>query len=257
MKYMHKDLTVCLTFDYDAESVQIRQLEELGRVSKGQFAVRRGIPRILALLEKYGIKATFFTCGWVVEQYPESVKQIVKKGHELAAHGYLHEYLDKLSIFEEKIVIEKMTKPLENFVDKVRGFRAPYWQLSPNTLNLIAEAGYIYDSSLFDDDRPYILQLANSKRLVEFPVEWYLDDWPVFEMHQHSPSTALDIWKSQFDAFSEVNDVPSNRRVFCLTNHPAAIGHAYRMNVLENLIKHMKTKNVIFKRMMDVAEKIL
>lgn len=254
---MTNQLYACLTFDFDAESVQIRQLEEQGRISKGQFAVRRGMPRILTLLRKYDIKATFFTCGWVVEQYPNSVEKIIEEGHELAAHGYLHEYMDKLSVFEEEIVIERMTRPLEKFVDKVKGFRAPYWRLSPNTLELIAKAGYIYDSSLFNDDRPYVLTLPDSKKLVEFPVEWYLDDWQVFETYQHSPSSVLEIWKSQFDAFSNDDEIPLNRRVFCLTNHPAAIGHAYRLNVLEDLIKHMKTKNVIFSRMSDVAEGIL
>jgi peptidoglycan/xylan/chitin deacetylase (PgdA/CDA1 family) len=248
-----ENTTVCLTFDFDAESVQIREREELGRVSKGQFAVRRGIPRILNLLKKHRIKGTFFTCGWVAEEYPELVKEIVSDNHELGAHGYLHEYFDQLSSFQERIIIEKMTDPLKKFTNQVKGFRAPYWQLSPNTLKFISEAGYIYDSSLFSDDRPYIIQSLN---LIEFPVEWFLDDWVIFEIHQHSPTAAFDIWKSQFDAFIELDDIPSNRRIFTLTCHPAAIGHLYRLNVLEKLITHMKSKNVTFLKMGDVAERI-
>ncbi|MHA2215070.1 MAG: polysaccharide deacetylase family protein [Candidatus Hodarchaeales archaeon] len=246
--------TVCLTFDFDAESVQIREREELGRVSKGQFAVRRGIPRILALLKKHGIRGTFFTCGWVAEEYPELVKEIVSDNHELGAHGYLHEHFDQLSIPQERIIIEKMTTPLKEFTNQITGFRAPFWQLSSNTLDLIAEAGYIYDSSLFSDDRPYIIQPLN---LVEFPVEWFLDDWVIFEIHQHSPITAFGIWKSQFDSIIEQNDIPSNRLVFTLTCHPAAIGHLYRLNVLEKLINHMKSKNATFLKMGDVAEQII
>ncbi|MHA1975828.1 MAG: polysaccharide deacetylase family protein [Candidatus Hodarchaeales archaeon] len=247
-------MNVCLTFDFDAESVQVRQEEEQGRVSKGQFAVKRGIPRILTLLKKYSIKATFFTCGWVAEEYPVLVKEIVKNGHELGAHGYLHEYFDKLSVEQEKNVIEKMTKPLLEFTDQIKGFRAPYWHLSPVTLKLVAEAGYVYDSSLFSDDRPYYIPSSN---LLEFPVEWFLDDWVIFEIHQHSPTSAFDIWKSQFDSFSEIDDIPTNRRVFTLTCHPAAIGHTYRLNVLEKLINHMKVQNVTFQRMGDVAAQII
>ncbi len=255
---MTNPVTVCLTFDLDAESVQIRQREEPGRVSKGRFAIHRGTPRILSLLKKHDIFATFFVCGWITESYPELVKKIVSNGHEIAGHGYLHENLDTLSIYEEKIVIEKMTQSLENYTDRIKGFRAPYWKLSPNTHNLIVKAGCIYDSSLFNDDRPYILHLPRSMgKLVEFPVEWFLDDWKIFEEHQHSPSTAFEIWQSQFDALLTTKDIPHNRLIYSLTFHPAVIGHAYRLQVLERLISYMKKKQTAFSRMSDVAEGIL
>ena len=251
---MTTKVTICLTFDFDAESCQVREGEELGRVSKGQFAVNRGIPRILSLLEKHNIKGTFFTCGWVADKYPDSVKNIVDLGHEIAGHGYLHEYLDQLSLSEEKTVFKKMINSLTPFYDDIIGFRAPYWRLSSNTLKLVSEAGYIYDSSLFSDDRPYILENFN---IIEFPIEWFLDDWVVFEMNQHSPSSVFDIWKNQFDAFSKIDDIQDSFRVFTLTCHPAAIGHAYRMEVLEKLIAYAKTKNVKFEMMNQVARRLV
>jgi peptidoglycan/xylan/chitin deacetylase (PgdA/CDA1 family) len=250
---LDRKITVCLTFDFDAESVQVREREEQGRISKGQFAVNRGIPRILSFLEKHKITGTFFTCGWVADEYPNSVKKIVDQGHEIAGHGYLHEYLDKLSLNEEKAVFKRMINSLSPFCDNIFGFRAPYWQLSQNTLDLVAKAGYIYDSSLFSDDRPYILQNLD---IVEFPVEWFLDDWVVFEINQLSPTSVLDIWKNQFDAFSRSKDIPEEFRVFTLTCHPAAIGHAYRMEVLEKLVNYIKTKNVKFEMMNQVAKRI-
>lgn len=252
------EITVCLTFDFDAESVQIRKEEEPGRISKGHFAVRRGMPRILSLLEKYEIPATFFVCGWVVEQYPESIKKINEGGHELAAHGYLHEELDKLSIAQEKEVHEKTFQALENVGVDVKGFRAPYWKLSNYTLEIISEKGCIYDSSLMADDRPYLFQLEeDSPKIVEFPVEWFLDDWILFEEELKPPSQILETWKNQFDALRTIEDIPEDYRVFTLTMHPACIGHAYRLAILEKLIEYMKSKGAQFSRMKDLAEKFL
>ncbi|MFX0183247.1 MAG: polysaccharide deacetylase [Candidatus Hodarchaeota archaeon] len=257
---MKNTVIVCLTFDFDAESVQIRQLEEPGRISKGQFAIKRGIPRILSLLKKHEIYCTFFTCGWVAEKYPELTGDIVTNGHEIAAHGYLHESLDSISIYEEEEIFNRTDRALKEITKNIRGFRAPYWKLSPNTLELVAKTGYIYDSSLFDDDRPYFLQIPDStEKLVEFPVEWFLDDWIIFEEQQNSPTTALDIWKSQFDAFIKVEDIPDTYRVFQITFHPACIGHAYRIRVVDQLISYMKKTDytVKFEKMGDVAENIL
>ncbi|MFX0173972.1 MAG: polysaccharide deacetylase family protein [Candidatus Hodarchaeota archaeon] len=257
---MNNSIKVCLTFDFDAESAQIRQLEEPGRVSKGQFSVRRGIPRILSLLKKHDIQSTFFTCGWVAEKYSKITREITENGHEIAAHGYLHEYLDTVSIYEEEEVFKRTDCALKEITEDIRGFRAPYWKLSSNTLNLIAKTGYIFDSSLFDDDHPYIFNIPNSsKKIVEFPVEWFLDDWIIFEEKQSSPTAAFDIWKSQFDAFLEMEDIPEIYRVFQMTFHPACIGHAYRIHVIDQLISYMKkTANLVkFEKMGDVAEKIL
>ncbi len=255
---MSKKCTVCLSFDFDAESVQVRQREEPGRVSKGQFAIRRGIPRIFSLLDRFEIKATFFVCGWVAQEYPQITKMIVSKGHEIAAHGYLHENFDTLSISDEREIIEKTTQSLKEFSEKIKGFRAPYFKLSINTLKLLAEADYIYDSSLMADDRPYLLEVpGTTSKIIEFPVEWFLDDWVIFEDKQHTPSDALDIWKTQFDSLSEMGEIPQNQLVFTLTLHPACIGHAYRINVLEQLISHMKDNKVKFSRMGDVAESLL
>lgn len=253
---MTNNVTVCLTFDFDAESVQIRQLEEPGRVSKGRFAVRRGIPRILSLLKQYEIQVTFFTCGWVAETYPDLTQQIVAEGHEVAAHGYLHEYFDTLSIEEEKNVLERTEQALTTCTGQpIRGFRAPFWRMSPNTLHLIAEREYLYDSSLFDDDRPYIFQPSESfQKLVEFPVEWFMDDWVLFEEKQLSPTQVYDIWRSQFDAYATLKDIPAKSRVLTLTCHPACIGHAYRIKVLEKIIQYMEESGVQFERMDRVAE---
>ncbi|MHA2358566.1 MAG: polysaccharide deacetylase family protein, partial [Candidatus Heimdallarchaeaceae archaeon] len=81
----------CLTFDLDAESAQVRQGDEPSRISKGQFAINKGVPRILSLLKEHHIQSTFFVCGWIGEIYPDTINNILSEGHEIAAHGYQHE----------------------------------------------------------------------------------------------------------------------------------------------------------------------
>ncbi len=84
------------------------------KLSKGQFGPRVGVSRILGLLDRYEIKSTFFVPGWTAEKYPESVKEIVRRGHEVAAHGYMHENLSELKSPEEEIeVFRKSVEILE------------------------------------------------------------------------------------------------------------------------------------------------
>ncbi|MHA1220033.1 MAG: polysaccharide deacetylase family protein [Candidatus Heimdallarchaeaceae archaeon] len=234
------EISVCLTFDVDAESAQIRKGEDPVKISKGQFAIQRGVPRILDLLKKYDIRSTFFVCGWVAEKYPETIQNIISDGHEIAAHGYLHEELDTLEFNEETIVHEHTNQILEDLAGQIKGFRAPYWKF------------------LMDEDRPYIYSVPESPRnLVEFPVEWYLDDWILFEQLQQPPTSVFEIWKSQFDAIQEIKDMEDSRRVYTLTCHPACIGHAYRIQMLERLIRYMKSKQATFSKIHPIAVEYL
>lgn len=248
---------ICLTFDLDAESSQVREKAEPVSISKGQFAINKGIHRILSLLEKYEIQSSFFVCGWVAETYPDIIKNIVDKGHEIAAHGYLHEYLDKLTFEEEKEVHVKTNRILEDLAGPIKGFRAPYWRMSEDTLKIIKDLGYLYDSSLMDDDQPYILSIPDTAgTLVEFPVQWYLDDWIMFETHQYTPSLVLERWKSQLDSYFELNEESDRLSVYNLTCHPSCIGHAYRLKVLEDLIIYIKSKEYEFARIDNLASVI-
>jgi peptidoglycan/xylan/chitin deacetylase (PgdA/CDA1 family) len=242
---------VLLTFDFDAESAQVRKTPHLPvSLSKGQFA-RIGVERILALLDKYGIRATFFTPGWTAGQYPEIVREIVKRGHEIAAHGYLHENLSEMNDEGERGVHEKSIRILEEVAgERPVGFRAPYWEWSTRTLGLLQRHKFVYDSSLMNDDKPYRMRSGSAPGIYELPVEWFLDDWTLFEERRQPPTTVLETWKCEFDAVSDLGV-----GYFMLTMHPECIGRASRIHMLEQLVIHMRAKRgVAFARCDELVE---
>jgi peptidoglycan/xylan/chitin deacetylase (PgdA/CDA1 family) len=251
MDFVNARTVILLTFDFDAESAQVRKTPQLPvTLSRGQFA-RVGVERILGLLDKYGIHSTFFTPAWTARQYSGVVHEIARRGHEIAAHGYLHENLSELDENEEREVHEKSVNMLEEAAGKKPiGFRAPYWEWSARTLGFLRKYQFAYDSSLMSDDKPYLIDGGSSAAIYELPVEWFLDDWTLFEEHRQSPSMVLEAWRSEFDA---VHDLGVG--YFMLTMHPECVGRASRINMLEQLVNHMRArKGIVFARCDELVE---
>jgi len=109
--------------------------------------------KILDILDEYQINATFFCLGWVAERQSDLIKEILARGHEVASHGYAHQPIYKQSpdIFRQDI--RKTKKILEDITGKpVFGYRAPTYSITQKTLwalEILAEEGYKYDSSIF------------------------------------------------------------------------------------------------------------
>lgn len=247
--------TVLLTFDYDAESREALVASQRPvKLSKGQFGPRVGVSRILGLLDRYKIKSTFFVPGWTAEKYPESVKEIVRRGHEVAAHGYMHENLSELKSPEEEIqIFRKSVEILERVVGRRPvGYRAPHWEFTPRTITNLVRFGFRYDSSLMNDEKPYlIVDEGKSTGILELPVEWFLDDWPIFEIERRPPSEVFNIWIQEFEAIY-AEKVP----YFLLTMHPQCIGRASRSEMLETLIRTIRKKRgVVFSRCVDLTDR--
>lgn len=173
-------LVVALTFDFDAESVWLSdKLESPSVVSRGTYGAKEGVPRILKLLSKYNLPATFFIPGYTADRYPDVVRSIANAGHEIGHHGYLHEPPNLLTPEEkERKVIKRGLEALERVVgERPRGFRSPSAELSKATFGILAEYGFEYDSSQFGADRPYWVE-DDGKRtnLVEVPMAVELTD---------------------------------------------------------------------------------
>ena len=268
--------TVCLTFDFDAISLWIGPLGATSpsMISRGEFGPV-GVERILKLLDREGIPATFFVPGHTADTYPESVRAIVAAGHEVGHHGYLHENPVSLaSREEERAILERGLAALERVTGtRPVGYRSPAWDNSPHTIGLLLEYGFRYESSLMGHDfLPYWCRVGDVIRpdgpyefgtsvdLVELPVSWILDDFPHFEYLRvgnrvspglSAPSKVEEIWRDEFGfMYREIAG-----GTFTLTMHPQVIGRGHRMLLLERLIAHFKShEGVRFTTLATAAE---
>jgi peptidoglycan/xylan/chitin deacetylase (PgdA/CDA1 family) len=241
-----KRCAVALSFDSDHETNELRDGgKSIGRMSWGEYGSRVGVPRILKLLEKSGIPATFFVPAVAALLHPDEQRQVIAEGHEIGLHGWIHELNSVLPEEAERDLYLRASDTLETITGiKPVGLRTPSWDFSPATLKLEREMGLLYDSSLMADDEPYeILEDGEPTGIVELPVEWIRDDAAYFLMNRFSslrpytpPEAVLEIFRREFDRAHEEGGL------FLLTMHPHVIGYRSRMFILEELIRHMQAK---------------
>jgi peptidoglycan/xylan/chitin deacetylase (PgdA/CDA1 family) len=239
-------VAVALSFDFDNETPSLRDNQTSpSLMSNGQYGARAGLPRVLSLLDAYDVPASFFIPAVSALLYPEEVKKIVEAGHEIGVHGWIHERNSGLEKRDEKALLERAVATLTQLTGKKpAGIRTPSWDYSPHTLEIIEELGLLYDSSLMADDSPYELVASGRPTgIVELPVEWILDDAPYFSMSRFgnlrphtTPDEVYSIWKAEFDRAYEEGGM------FLLTNHPHIIGHRSRIEMLERLVQHIRSR---------------
>ena len=141
--------------------------------------------KLLDMFDEYQLKATFFTLGWVAERQKNLVLEIAKRGHEVACHGYSHQliYNQSAEVFQEETVRAKNI--LEDIIQQpVRGYRAASYSITEKSqwaLDILAESGFIYDSSIFPvrhdrygmpdtPEHPYRLETPAGHSIIEFPL---------------------------------------------------------------------------------------
>ena len=233
-------VAVLLSFDVDNETILLRDGDtSVGGLSQGQFGGRRGLPRVLELLDEYEIAASFFGPAMSFTLNTDMIPAIKASGrHEIGIHGWIHERNNQLPRDEEERLLRKAIERMTELMgERPVGYRAPSWNFSDATLELLIDMGFLYDSSLMADDRPYELVADGEPTgLVELPVHWILDDAPLFDPlggRYSKPRDVLEVWKDEFDAAYEEGTV------FVLTMHPHYIGHRSRIVVLRELIDYI------------------
>jgi peptidoglycan/xylan/chitin deacetylase (PgdA/CDA1 family) len=250
---------VALSFDSDHETSALRDGETSpGRLAQGEFGSRVGVPRILRLLADTGVCATFFIPAVAARLHPGEARRYVDAGHEVGAHGWIHERNALLNCEDElELTLRSLAVLEEECGVRPVGLRTPSWDFSDNTLAIIRESGLLYDSSLMADDEPYELLADGAPTgIVEIPVEWIRDDAPYLTMNRFGglrpytpPRQLLEIWRDEFDA------AYAHGGLFQLTCHPHVIGHRSRITILRDLIAHIRQRSdVWFATHRQVAE---
>ncbi|HET9853016.1 MAG TPA: polysaccharide deacetylase [Candidatus Limnocylindrales bacterium] len=265
-------LTVALTFDHDSLSDSIRRGDSPVKFSHAEFGHRVGAPRILELLRREGIPSSWFVPGATLDLYPDDAEAILAGGHELASHGWFHEDFSELETDEQRAILDRSIDAVRRIAGAPpKGFRAPYWALGSETLGLVEDAGYAYDSSLMADDyRPYRVRRGDrhsttegstfgpESNLIEVPVYWALDDWPYFEPGDNgrdgmsAPSRVLEIWTGEL-RYAHAH-APGG--LLTVTMHPECIGRGHRMAMVEQFIAEAKgLDGVVFDRLDSYLER--
>jgi peptidoglycan/xylan/chitin deacetylase (PgdA/CDA1 family) len=238
-------------------------------ISRGLFAGEVGAPRLLDLFDKYQLKTTWFIPGHSIETFPEQMKEVVKRGHEVGAHGYSHENpIAMTPQQEEEVLLKSITLIEELSGKKPTGYVAPWWEFSNVTNELLDKHGIKYDHSLMHNDfSPYYVRIGDSwtkidyakkanewmkplirgeeTDLIEIPANWYLDDLPPMMFIKKSPNShgfvnprdLEEMWRDQFDWVYENMDYG----VFTMTIHPDVSGRPQVLKMHERLIQHISS----------------
>ncbi|GBD32667.1 Peptidoglycan deacetylase [bacterium HR33] len=240
-------VAVLLSFDVDNETIALRFGEPtIGALSQGEYGARVGLRRVVELLDRYQIPATFFIPAVSLMLNPHMADLIKRSGrHEFAVHGWIHELNSTLPAdVERRLLVQAIDTLTKLTGQRPVGYRAPSWNFSPNTLGIIRELGFLYESSMMADDRPYeLLHNGEPTGIVELPVEWILDDAPLLNPQgdrYSPPREVLQVYIDEFDRAYEEGTM------FLLTMHPHYIGHRSRIVILEELIRHIRSKGNVW-----------
>jgi peptidoglycan-N-acetylglucosamine deacetylase len=229
-----------VTINFDAESVEQRTLPNQplwGRFSYGRYGAQIGVYRILDVLERYGVKATFFIPGFDAERYPAAMEAIASAGHEVAGRGYAYEDFSALTNEEQHAALERGEAVFQRvFGRKPSGFRAPDGLMTMETRGILAERGYRYDSTWCDDDVPYVVE-SNGNRLAELPIfHTSAMDRHYYQVYRQ-PEVVREAFREELSAMYEVGGL------FNLAIHPRGdygSGRGVRIRVIEDTLQAIR-----------------
>lgn len=258
-----KKVAVNLGVDFDAQSLWLGafNMPSPAMMARGEFGAEVGVPRLLEMYRRYGIKTTWFTPGHTIDTFTKQCHDILDDGHEFGHHGYYHENPTKIDRDTEERLIELALASFDKQLGiRPVGYRSPYWDYSESTLDLVEQFGFVYDSSLMARDlvpyRPRRWQVrweqgcvaGRASAVLEIPVNWYLDDFPPLayvggvQPGQQDTDTIYKRWKDIFDyAYERVPNA-----CYATAVHPQIIGQAHHMMWFERLVEYIASKDGVW-----------
>ena len=254
---------VAITFDIDTDSMLHLHYPDKAEDMVAAFSYLQydevAIPRILKMYRHFDIKQTFFYPAWCMERYPHLVDAILEDGHEIAAHGYLHENPNDMPREREAYWLDKQIDVIERMTgQKPRGWRAPLYNASRWSMDMLAERGLIYDASLMGDDIPYILSTSHGS-VITLPTQWAMDDWPHYAhnaefeyvMMIKAPDDAMKVFHAEFEAMHK------HGGMLITVWHPFVSGRLARLDRVVSWIEQMLDYGgVWFATMEDIARHV-
>ena len=208
----NKRIALLLSFDIDAETLWLTRNDinerHLVHMSRGLYATKQGLPRILKMLEEEGLKATFFTTAYTAEIHPEIIQYIAAQGHEIGYHGYLHEVKDTYE--EENALMDKVDAIFRKLTGKRPvGVRMPDGIVHDFHKQLWLDRGCIYSSNWRNNDGPEHYYLRSGREMVQ-------------------------IWQDEFDGLADEG------RIINFVMHPQFVGRPGYVRALRSFIHYAK-----------------
>jgi len=237
---------VMLTFDFDAETLWLARDPENakrpGLLSSGLYGARVGVPKILELLDDFGLKASFYVPGWTAERHAPRCEAMLARGHEIGHHGYLHEWIQPDDRAGEIEALDRGLEALQRVLGvKPVGYRSPAGETSPAMIQLLHDRGFLYDSSFMDSLTPYRHRLeGGAPGPIELPWHWRTDDAPftLFSIKTPRtilpPSQILELWQEEF------REIYRWGGLLDLVMHPQFIGQPNRIALLRRFIQFIQ-----------------
>lgn len=252
-------MVVAITCDFDAHCLWAGayKMTTPAALSRGEFGAEVGLPRLLELFRELDIRTTWFTPGHSLVTFPAKVAAVLGHGHEVAAHGCYHENLYELGPGEERRLMEiQLAQHVEVTGRRPRGYRSPSWDFTDETGGLLEEFGFDWDSSLMGREfEPYYPRPVTTRYLaassfgtpspvLEFPVAWYLDDFPAVEFVP-GVSERLGSHREMFDRWQDIFEYAYGRvpsALYILTVHPQCIGRAHLVAAFEEFLTQLRQR---------------
>ena len=238
-----------VTVNLDAEQFWLGMFPDSQRrpktLSMGDYGIARGLDRVLRALSDYEIRATFFVPGMIALRHPEAVEKIIAAGHEIALHGHTHTPLHLLGRDAQAEELSLGREAIRSVAGRdPAGFRAPEGELTAESLRLVREAGFVYSSSLYDDDRPYLHEAIG---LIELPMNWNLHDFPYFAFN-YGP--AFPIAQSRVSSYQRVEEnyleeldaYAAAGLLYVPQFTPQSIGSPGRIPIMRHVLEAMRSR---------------